>query len=678
LPPAAPDSAAGRQFDYQTGYNMQSRPRSGESVGFDQMRALADGYDLLRLVIETRKDQICKLQWTIKPRDVAGTLGDESAKQDPRCEALVQFFRKPDRENNWETWLRMLLEDLLVLDAPTIYPRMTNGGALYALEPLDGATIKRVIDHGGRTPIDGPAYQQVLKGVAATDYARGELFYLPRNRRTHKIYGYSPVEQIITTVNLALRRQLHLMSYYTDGSTPDLIFTVPAEWQPAQIKQFQEWWNLLLQGNIQGRRGTMFVPHGVSPVNTKEQALKNEFDEWLARVVCFAFSVSPQPFIKEMNRATAETGQNSALSEGLAPLMQWVKSMMDDIIAQFAAPDLEFIWKNTESIKPKEQAEIDKIYVDANILTADEVRAKRFGLSAKPKEEQPALPDKSGDSANDPEQTDKVAKASKKTSGLTAIDRDRAIVVDTANALSSDLAAWLAIEAPLLAADVVAARDALSKADGDSLINRILSTITFGRWKSLSDLFGKRLAIVAKDGAEKALIQVGIDDATEQMLNQINERAVEWANDRAAEMVGMRVENGELVVNPNPEYAITEATREGLRSTVTQAINEGWSNDRLAEAIVDHESFGADRADLVARTETAMADIEGNQIAYEESELVEGKQWLTAAGCCSKCAALNRKIVPLDAYFVVGSFRKNPPLHPRCRCDMLPVLIPAS
>jgi len=30
---------------------------------------------------------------------------------------------------------------------------------------------------------------------------------LPRNPRPHKAYGFSPVEQIVMTVNIALRRQ---------------------------------------------------------------------------------------------------------------------------------------------------------------------------------------------------------------------------------------------------------------------------------------------------------------------------------------------------------------------------------------------------------------------------------------------------------------------------------------
>ena len=272
----------------------------------------------------------------------------------------------------------MVLEDLFVLDAPALYVRRTVGGTLYAIEPIDGATIKRVLDDHGRTPMPpATAYQQVLKGMPAVDYTRDELIYLPRNPRTHKIYGYSPVEQIVMTVNIALRRALHQLQFYTEGNIPESLIGVPETWNPDQIRQFQEYWDALLEGNTAARRHAKFVPGSLKIQETKPGALKDDFDEWLARIVCFAFSISPTPFVKTQNRATAESAQEQALSEGLAPLMGWVKALMDLIIGKhFNAPDLEFQWDQGSPVDPLVQAQIHQIYVQAKIKTADEVRAE--------------------------------------------------------------------------------------------------------------------------------------------------------------------------------------------------------------------------------------------------------------------------------------------------------------
>lgn len=361
----------GRQFDFRTGYNIDLRPRSGEPIGFPQLRALAENYDLLRLVIETRKDQICSLPWTIRPRK-------KDAKEDARCEKAFEFLRLPDGEHAWDEWLRMLMEDLFVLDAPTVYIRRTLGGELFALEPIDGATIKRVIDSTGRTPTDGPAYQQILKGVPAVDYTAEELIYKPRNPRTHKVYGYSQVEQVINTVSIALRRQAFTLDYFTSGTVPDALAGVPSEWTLTQIKEFQDYWDLLLTDDQASRRKLKFVPGEIAKnfVEVKAPPLKDLFDEWLARVVCYAFSIEPTPFVAQVNRAVAETAREQSLTEGLAPIQAWVKSLVDVVLAKgFGWADLELVWEEGAIIDAKIRAEVAKLYVDAKVLHPDEVRA---------------------------------------------------------------------------------------------------------------------------------------------------------------------------------------------------------------------------------------------------------------------------------------------------------------
>lgn len=371
--PIAPPDTAGRQFDFPAYVNTQQRPRVDTPTSFDDLRNLADQYDLLRLIIETRKDQMEPLQWQIVPKE-------KNVEPDARCKAIFDFFCMPDKQHTWAEWLRILLEDLMVIDAPAIYPRFTRGGELYALEPIDGATIKRVLDYYGRTPLPpNPAYQQILKGMPAIDYTSQELLYKPRNMRSYRIYGFSPVEQIIMTVNIALRRQINQLEYYTKGNVPNLIFSVPETWGAEEIAKFQLRWDQINEGGI--KSNGRFVPHGVQPYDTKPPALKDEFDEWLARVVCFAFSVEPTPFVKQTNRATSETAREQSLAEGLRPLKSWVKSLVDQVIAQhFGATDIEFRWIEDKSVDPLTQAQINGIYLDKKVYHPDEVRVEQLGL----------------------------------------------------------------------------------------------------------------------------------------------------------------------------------------------------------------------------------------------------------------------------------------------------------
>ncbi len=68
LKPIAPPDVAGRRFDFPSGYNLVTRPRAYEPVGFAELRGFANAYDLLRPVIETRKDQMERQRWRIRPR----------------------------------------------------------------------------------------------------------------------------------------------------------------------------------------------------------------------------------------------------------------------------------------------------------------------------------------------------------------------------------------------------------------------------------------------------------------------------------------------------------------------------------------------------------------------------------------------------------------------------------
>ena len=381
LPPQAPPEVKGRQFDYPFGANLNYIPRSEGGISFAELRALADALPLLRAVIETRKDQIAAQNFTVRQRARAD-LPDASA----RIDAALAFLSRPDRRRSFADWLRMLIEDLLVIDAATLYPRFTRAGKLYSLDIVDGATIKPLIGEDGRAPEPpDPAFQQVLHGVPAGDFSADELFYLPRNARAHRLYGMSPVEQIALTVNIALRREAATLDYYQAGSTPDAFGTAPKEWTSDQIRDFQEYFDARMSGNLHRRRMLKFVHADFRLIEYRQPPLKDQYDEWLARVICYAFSVPATPFVSQVNRATSETMRLQATQEGLVPLKNWVKSALDQVIqVSMGEPDLEFVWVGDDAIDPLQQAQTLDILVTAGIKTREEARAE-LGLGGEGK-----------------------------------------------------------------------------------------------------------------------------------------------------------------------------------------------------------------------------------------------------------------------------------------------------
>lgn len=418
--------AAGRQLDYPIGVNLQRVPRSEATesgVSFEMMREMAANCTVLRLVIETRKDQLEAQPWKIAGRD--GTDGGQKARD------IEQALRKPDGRIKFKRWMRMLVEEMLVTDAAALYKEPGGKAGGLVPQPIDGTTLKILIRPDGRQPGPGqPAFQQQLHGVPAVDYTAQEIIYAIRNPRVSKLYGYSPTEQVIDIVNVSLRRDMNRLEYYTAGSVPDAIASTPEKWTAKMVAEFQNIWDDLISGNTSERRRLRFVPGDVKIQQLKPDALKDEFDEWLARVICFAFSIPPTPFCKATNRATADTAQESAKEEGLEPIKGWfAEDVMDEVLEQcFDAPELMFTWANEDVVDPLVAAQIHQLELGGPgkaWKTPDEIRIKEGDPPLTPTQKEelnpaPAAPSENdgstdGNGTTDPEPPAKVAKAARRS-----------------------------------------------------------------------------------------------------------------------------------------------------------------------------------------------------------------------------------------------------------------------
>nr|DAN67863.1 MAG TPA: minor capsid protein [Caudoviricetes sp.] len=414
-----------------------------------------------------------------------------------------------------------------------------------------------------------------------------------------------------------------------------------------------------------------FVPGELSRnfKETKQPPLKDVYDEWLARVVCFAFSVEPTPFVAQVNRSVAETSREQSLSDGMSSLKNWVKALIDDVLARYMdMAAYEFVWKEEESLNPKEQAEIYAIYKNAGILTADEIRAE-LGKEPLPEQDNPD-PNQQDDQQPKEQLNQEAEKLGKSESPMS--EAEAAALIE----------AYLLTRIDGMAEQITALIDGAvvdwQAEDLTAELNRVAKIVTdgldFGDWDGLSDVVEPIIRRAVEDGAVAALLQVMPDPAV-GMVTNIRSRAVRWAHDRAAEMVGMKWAGGELIQNPAAEWQITEGTREMIRGQVVEAMQNGDSVQELAGRLKESHAFSNTRARTIARTETAMADNMGNLIGWEETGLVAGKRWITAeddkvSEICNTNGDMG--VIGLHEHFAHGGM--TPPAHPNCRCTVVPVL----
>lgn len=170
----------------------------------------------------------------------------------------------------------------------------------------------------------------------------------------------------------------------------------------------------------------------------------------------------------------------------------------------------------------------------------------------------------------------------------------------------------------------------------------------------LSDELTPELMVAFKEAGLSAMSLVGGEVSTDS----INTRAAEYATKRAGTLAD-----------------IEDTTRELLRSDVTQALEEGWSAQELAAAVKENFAFSETRAETIARTELALAHVQGNLAGWLESGVVIGKRSILAdthpqEDECDEAAA--EGVIDIGDTFSDGS--DGPPYHPNCLCDLEPIL----
>ncbi|KKK81516.1 hypothetical protein LCGC14_2812680, partial [marine sediment metagenome] len=112
---------------------------------------------------------------------------------------------------------------------------------------------------------------------------------------------------------------------------------------------------------------------------------------------------------------------------------------------------------------------------------------------------------------------------------------------------------------------------------------------------------------------------------------------------------------------------LQKTNRKALRRAITANIKEGAPLKSLVKSL--EATFGRTRAEMIASTETTRLFAEGNRMAYASAG-VKRVEWRTVMDDLvdEDCRALNGKKWP------IGKEKEVPPLHPRCRCWLAPVV----
>lgn len=374
-----------RKYEFPVAWNIQIVEQ--RNIPFRILREVADGADIVRKCIEVNKAIIAGMNWDIVISEDAITrtmaensVGSVEAARMVREQLAAEitrakdFWRSPDRMNgmSFQEWTMMALEEVLVLDALSIYPNRTlDDKTMHSLEILDGSTIKPLLNaHGSRPLPPHPAFQQILWGfprgefTAAPDadgeFTADDLVYAPRNRRAFTPYGLSPVERCLALVDLYLKRLHWFRTEFTDGAIPDLAVMTDMEFgqNPQLLRAYEQIMNDDLAGNMEARRGVRLFPKGFQPEVLAQSDAKysDTFDNFLVKSICGHFGVLPSQIGFTPDNGLGGKGHqdgeaSTADMVGVRPLVEWFEDLLNQLSYKFLdmPRDLKFVFTNEET-----------------------------------------------------------------------------------------------------------------------------------------------------------------------------------------------------------------------------------------------------------------------------------------------------------------------------------------
>ena len=164
-------------------------------------------------------------------------------------------------------------------------------------------------------------------------------------------------------------------------------------------------------------------------------------------------------------------------------------------------------------------------------------------------------------------------------------------------------------------------------------------------------------------------VQIGGSDGIAQTeLKEFNleSLASTYSSKRSAEMIGKKVVDGVLEDNPNARYVISNTTKDDLEDLIARAVENDISIDGLVKQIQFATTFSRTRAELIAKTEIAMAQIHGHLEMWKSSGVVKKVNIVLSSDHILEDMC---DVVSKQSPFAIDEL-PSMPIHPNCECSV--------
>lgn len=617
------------------------------------------------------------------------TVDGKIERQEVVTGELYDLLRKANPYQTMrEFWRDLIAEYVLMGNAFILCRGTTENGPPNELQVMDVSEVGIAKDKQGY-----PAGYKY--GVEGKLISLRDVIHLRKFNPENRWWGMSPTEILLNPILSSWYIDRLNIDWFKRGGIPPGILTTDHILSDPEAKGLQDRW-MAKHGGMDKKHDIAVMSSGLKfqivGVTHKDMEFEGQ-SRWNREMVLMLFGVPPVVAgdLQHASYANAKEQKRQFWEMTVIPTLCEVKGIINEIMIPRFWPSKGWIVEHDLSQVPELQEDANakatrhQIYITTGTLTVNEVRTDLNREPVPWGDEPPAAPSPFGAMLGDKapamfkslrdDEPDPVKE--KRVALWKAFDRKLTIREST---LEKQMREFFKDQKKRLlegfgqigresavsfsvAMDGRLVRDPVRPINVDEVMALFVMAVEMAKLKGL---VGPTIEEFLKLAGQEGMVQAGVD----LTFNMADPRVIEWVEQKTLNLV----------------TTVHDTSKDKLRRILTQAVEEGKSINETAKGIGELFDGFDYRAKRIARTEVISAHNNGSIEGYRQSDAVEGKEWLVAAGAQTPrhelYAGLDGQVRALDAPFDVQGSLMQYPGDPaggaedviNCRCTVLPVL----
>lgn len=681
-------------------------------IDIPEIRRLA-ATPYVEMCISTIIDEIAAVEWDIVPKD-KDNYNEEHIK------LIKQFFENPNvNKESFETILRKVIRDILTIDSGVFIKVFDMMGTFKQLFVYDGGTFTKNPDIYGtfdgkaeiipsvisrdfirrdvpQATLDevkhGAAYFQYgwITGARPMPFGMREVVYMMKNPRPDDLYGRSPMEVLLRTVQTLVYGIDYSHDYFADNYIPKGVMQIIGA-QQDEITAFSDRLRETMRTkNEVGDWRKLW--HKMPIINTEGKFIPIQFtaqeldyisqQKWFTKLVFACFGVTPSElgFTEDSTKATEIIQGRVFRRKTIRPILNLLEYHINmEVMTEFETgaelqdgtkisgiDDVKFMFKTEDKLEEREEIEIIQMKLKNGMITPNEAREELglepqeggdelrkagmfgqspFGARMKPFEDQEGISERESE-PRDREERKAFGTSSPTILGsferMATAKQLEKVILKLLNEKKKDVMSFLKLFG------------------GEKKLSEI---------KSLDDIIHKMEGAVSAE----TIKQTVMDTIRSIYAKAIDEKGIDFSMNFTpkAEVIDFLQKSAFESIK-----GMTDQIAHSLKQKMRVAIREGWSIKRIRDEIKSLFDNSKHRAEMIARTETINAEAKATYEAANQSGLEGEMIWQSTIDnlVCPRCRDLNGKTTELNTKFKTTAAQGwegyHPTVHPQCRCSV--------